>query len=292
MSIRSSVRSALPARTARLVRRRRARLALATATAAILLAGVAASPALAGTSHSAAPTNPAKPTIVLVHGAWADSSSWDAVVTRLLRSGYPVDAFATPLQSLSGDARALRTFLDSISGPIVLVGHSYGGAVITNAATGDAQVKALVYVDAFAPDQGQLVLNLASSASVLNEPGVLQPVPLAALTPTSELYVAQSAFPGAFANDLSPAKGRLLAATQRPVTYGALTEASGVPAWRTIPSWFEVGTIDQVIPPAAQLAMAQLAGAHITEVRSGHLPMISVPARVTALIQRAARATS
>lgn len=131
---------------------------------------------------------------MLVHGAWADSSSWNAVVRRLIHDGYPVTAFATPLQSLSGDSSALRDLLASISGPVVLVGHSYGCPVITDAAAGSSQVKALVYLDAFAPDEGEPAIALAGPDSALNLPGVLNPVPLGPPTPTTELFIDQKAF--------------------------------------------------------------------------------------------------
>ena len=219
---------------------------------------------------SAATKAAAKPTVVLVHGAWADSGSWDAVVARLQRAGYPVDVFPTPLQSLSGDSAALRDYLSVIHGPIVLVGHSYGGAVVTDAATGDIHVKALVYVDAFAPKQGQDVMDLPGPTSALANPRVFSLVP-ATLPPTgtTELYVNPKSFIKDFANDMSPCLGAVLAATQRPVTVQALNEPSSAPAWVSIPSWYEVGTIDKVIPPAVQFSMAKAIGAHITTARTG-----------------------
>jgi pimeloyl-ACP methyl ester carboxylesterase len=229
-----------------------------------------------------------KPTVVLVHGAWADGSSWDGVVARLLRDGYPVDVFPTPLRSLSGDSAALRAYLATVSGPIVLVGHSYGGAVITNAATGGGQVRALVYVDAFAPDAGQPVIALPGPDSALQNPAILQLVPAGAPTPTTDLYIDKSLFPAAFANDLPAAKARVLAITQRPVTYGALTEPSLTPAWRSIPSWYEIGTRDKVIPATVQRQMAMTIGAHIRTAPTGHLPMVSHPGDVTATIEAAA----
>lgn len=266
---------------------RPARVGAIVITVAALLSGATTLSASAASPSSA--RHAAKPTVVLVHGAWADSSSWNAVVRRLIHDGYPVTAFATPLQSLSGDSKALRGLLASITGPVVLVGHSYGGAVITEAAAGSSQVKALVYIDAFAPDEGEPVIALAGTDSALNLPGVLNPVPLGPPTPTTELYVDQLAFVKYFANDLPRRRGQVLAATQRPVTFGALTEPSTAPAWQTIPTWFEIGTIDKVIPPAVQRSMAIRARAHITTVRSGHLPMVSVPKTVTSVIERAAR---
>jgi pimeloyl-ACP methyl ester carboxylesterase len=234
-------------------------------------------------------------TVVLVHGAWADSSSWSGVVRRLQRDGYAVDVFPTPLRGLATDTAALREYLATIRGPVVLVGHSYGGAVVTDAATGNPSVSALVYVDAFAPDEGQPVAALAGPQSVLANPDPTQVftfVP-AALPPTAttDLYVLAARFPEWFANDLPRRDGAVLAATQRPVTLGALGEPSAAPAWRSIPSWDEIGTLDKVIPPSAQLAMARHAGARIVREPTGHLPMISAPAAVTRTIERAARAT-
>ncbi len=263
---------------------------LATAT----VPGAAAAPSLttAAAQHRPGP----RPTVVLVHGAWADSSSWDGVVRRLQHDGYPVRVFPTPLRSLSGDAAALRTYLTAISGPVVVVGHSYAGAVVTDAATGDRAVKALVYVDAFVPAAGETVASLLASLpgpdSVLQNPDPTQVftfVP-ATLPPTAstDLYVRPDRFPRWFANDLPRREGAVLAVTQRPVTVGALNEPSTAPAWASIPSWYEIGTIDKVIPAAKQRAMARRAGAHITERRTGHLPMVSHPAAVTRTIEAAA----
>jgi pimeloyl-ACP methyl ester carboxylesterase len=265
--------------------------------AATIVAGaltlLASGPAAAD-GPKAAPTP--RPTVVLVHGAWADSSAWSGVVRRLQSDGYHVDAFPTPLRSLSGDAASLRQFLDTIDGPIVLVGHSYGGAVVTDAATGNSAVQALVYIDAFAPEAGESVFQLAGPDSVLANPDPTQVfnfVPnVLPPTPTTDLYVKQSVFPKAFANDLPRPQGRVLAATQRPATFGALVEPSTAPAWKTIPSWYEVGTIDRVIPASAQQSMAQRAGAHIVTQRTGHLPMISAPGAVTGIVETAARATA
>ncbi|MEU4235794.1 alpha/beta hydrolase [Actinoplanes sp. NPDC026619] len=262
----------------------RRRILAALSVAALTLAG--------GTAAHAATHGVAKPTVVLVHGAWADSSSWDGVVERLLHDGYPVGVFATPLRSLSGDSAALRDYLAAVSGPIVLVGHSYGGAVITNAATGNTAVQALVYVDAFAPAAGVPVIALPGPDSALTDPAILQFVPAGAPTPTTDLYIDKALFPAVFANDLPASKGRILAVTQRPVTYGALTEPSGPPAWQSIPSWYEVGTKDKVIPAAVQKQMATAIGAHVRSAATGHLPMVSHPADVTATIESAAKGTT
>jgi pimeloyl-ACP methyl ester carboxylesterase len=239
---------------------------------------------------------PPKPTIVLVHGAWADGSSWSSVTERLQSDGYTVDVPPNPLRSLSGDSTYLASFLSTISGPIVLAGHSYGGAVITDAATGNANVKALVYVDAYIPDQGQTLVSLTGAGScfaVKDLTTVFNFVPIpGAPAEDVDTYVKPSVFPGCFANGLPDQEGAVLAASQRPLTTAALTEPSGVPAWKTIRSWALVGLDDHVIPPAGQLAMARNAGATITEIHAPHLSMLSDPAAVTKVIERAAKATS
>ena len=236
-----------------------------------------------------------KPSIVLVHGAWADGSSWSRVIALLQDRGYTVYAPANPLRGLASDSAYISDFLHSITGPIVLVGHSYGGAVITNAATGNPNVKALVFIDAFAPDQGE---SLGQLSSIPPPPG-LSPSCLAG-DPTQvfnfvpltsggvDAYVKPSLFPSCFANDLPPSQGAVLASTQRAFALSALPEKSGVPAWKTIPSWYLVGTIDLAIPSWAQLFMAQRAGSTIAQVRASHLSMISHAPAVSDLIQQAA----
>ena len=265
------------------------------AAAGLAVAGAAAASAgsPAASHHGSAP----RPTIVLVHGAWANGSSWNGVVRRLQAAGYTVDVPSNPLQGLAYDPAYLTDFLHSLSGPIVLVGHSYGGAVITNAATGDKQVKALVYVDAFAPDKGQTIGQLVSSVPgscvVAADPTTIFNLATYPGAPAGvfDAYFKQSLFPGCFANGLPLAQARVLAATAEPLSTIALGQPSGVPAWKTIPSWAVVGTADRVILPAVQLAMARHAHAHITEVRAPHLSMISAPGVVTRVILQAVRAT-
>ena len=250
--------------------------------------------ASARTAGAAAAGDDPKPSIVLLHGAWADSGSWDGVTQRLQADGYTVYAEPNPLRGLPYDAAYLADFLHSISGPIVLVGHSYGGAVITNAATGDPQVKALVYVDAFAPAQGQTLAQLlAAYPGSCVVPANLNVVPFpGAPSGVGDAYITQSVFPSCMANDLPATEANVLAATQRPIATIALTQPTGVPAWQTIPSWAVVGTADHAIPPALQLAMANTAHAHITKVDASHLSMISNPDTVTDVILKAVRATS
>jgi pimeloyl-ACP methyl ester carboxylesterase len=229
-----------------------------------------------------------------VHGAWADTSSWDGVIQRLQADGYTVYAPPNPLQGLAYDPAYLADFLHTISGPIVLVGHSYGGAVITNAATGDPQVKALVYVDAFAPAQGQTLAQLlASSPGSCAVPANLNVVPFpGAPAGVGDAYIKQSVFPSCMANGLPATEANVLAVTQLPLSTIALTQPTGVPAWQTIPSWAVVGTADHAIPLALQLAMANTAHADITRVDAPHLSMISNPGTVTNVILQAVRATS
>src|SRR2546426_3544035 len=243
--------------------------------------------------------NVVKPSIVLVHGAWADGSSWSRVVGLLQVQGYTVYVPPNPLRGLASDSAYIASFLQTITGPIILVGHSYGGAVITNAATGNPNVKALAYVDAFAPDEGE---SLASLSSVPPPPG--QSPSCLAGDPTQafnfvpltggdvDLYIKPSLFPSCFANDLPPNEGAVLASTQRPLTLSTGSQTSGVPAWKTIPSWYLVGTIDKAIPPFAQLFMAHRANATIVEVRGSHLVMISHPEAVVDLINQAAHPMS
>jgi pimeloyl-ACP methyl ester carboxylesterase len=278
---------------------------LAVAGAALAMAGTLLGAGLAGPATAA--THPAtaasrlgvppapKPTIVLVHGAWADGSSWNSVVEDLQRLGFTVDVPSNPLRGVADDGAYLSDFLSTISGPIVLVGHSYGGFVITQAATGNAQVKALVYDDAFIPAAGDTPLSLSSA-----EPGSCLADPSTALNfvpyPGSpagdaDLYVKQSVFPGCFANGLPASEGAALAAEQEPLAASALSESlTTAPGWQTIPSWAIIGTQDHVIPPAELLAMAQRAGAHVTEIKAPHLSMISDPGAVTRVILDAARA--
>jgi pimeloyl-ACP methyl ester carboxylesterase len=298
--MRPNGRSAFPEREnlmniARAAQRARLRIiipALAVAIAALVIP--LSQVVSAHTTTRAAASGGAKPAIVLEHGAWANTASWDAVIRRLQADGYTVYAPPNPLQGLTYDSAYLADFLHSISGPIVLVGHSYGGDVITNAATGDTQVKALVYVDAFAPAQGQTLAQLlAAYPGSCAEPSNLTVVPFpGAPAETGDAYITQSAFPSCMANGLPARQARALAADQAPLATIALTQPSGVPAWKTIPSWAVVGTADHAIPPALQLAMAENAHARITEVEAPHLAMISDPGVVTSVILQAVRATT
>ena len=281
----------------RLTRRGRLRFTLMAAVLAIAALLMPVSQiASAGTAVRSTAGSGPRPSIVLVHGAWADSSSWDAVVSRLQHDGYTVYVPPNPLLGLSYDPAFIRDFLGTIPGPIILVGHSYGGAVITNAATGDPNVKALVYVDAFAPAQGQTLSQLVTAhpgSCVLPAANVtVQPYP-GAPSGAVDIYIKQSVFPSCMANGLPAREAAVLAATQRPITSIALSQKSGVPAWKTIPSWAVIGTADHAIPPAELLAMARRAHAHITMAPGApHLSMISSPGLVTRVILNAVHATT
>ena len=232
------------------------------------------------------------PTVVLVHGAWADASSWAGEVRMLQEAGVRVRAIANPVEDLTTDARYVADFLKTVRGPIVLVGHSYGGAVITNAASGLAGVKALVYVDAAAPAPGETNRQLSGSQSVLTagSPAALyKTVPRPSYAPGAhELYLRENVFVKDFANDLPRTKAVRLWASQRGASTAAFMTPSRTAAWKTIPSWFFVSTGDRIITPAAQLAMARRARARVTTFRGGsHLTLISHPEAVTAVIARA-----
>jgi pimeloyl-ACP methyl ester carboxylesterase len=234
-----------------------------------------------------------KPTIVLVHGAFADSSSWNGVASRLLAKGYPVVAVANPLRGVQSDAKYVAGVLDSIPGPIVLVGHSYGGNVITNAAAGKDNVKALVYVAGLAPDSGESAATLSGKypGSTLG-PTLAPPVPLP--DGGKDLYIKQANFHAQFAADVPVAQAAQMAVAQRPITEAALKEPSGAPAWKSIPSYFIYGSLDKNIPPALQPFMAERAHAkRIVEIPgASHVLMISHADAVTKIIEDAAASAS
>jgi pimeloyl-ACP methyl ester carboxylesterase len=274
--------------------RRRAVDALVVAGLATVLVLLGLTPTASAGDRAGHAHEGARPTVVLVHGAWADGSSWNKVVKRLQADGYPVRVPPNPLRSLPQDSEGVADFLATIDGPVVLVGHSYGGAVITNAATHAGNVRALVYVDAFAPDEGQTVFPLAGAGSAL----AVDPTTIFDFVPypgapagDADLYLQHETFLQSFATGVPRRQAELLYATQRPIAFSAGNEASGPPAFDTLPSWYLLGTQDRIITPAAQLAMAQNAGAAITRVKAGHLSLVSAPGAVTRLIEQAARTT-
>jgi pimeloyl-ACP methyl ester carboxylesterase len=199
------------------------------------------------------------PTIVLVHGAFAESASWNGVVTRLREHGLSVIAAANPLRSLSGDADVVAGLISSLEGPVVLVGHSYGGQVIANAVRGDDRVKAMVFVAAFAPEEGESIAELSGRFPGSTLGDTLNAVPLP--DGSTDLYIRQERYHAQFAADLPPERAALDAVTQRPLNDRALHDKSGPPAWRDLPSWFVYPELDFNIPLAAHRFMAERAGA-------------------------------
>jgi len=262
---------------------------LAAVSSLTLALAIAATPAMSAPTDETRATPAAKPTIVLVHGAFAESSSWAEVLARLRAKGYPVVAAANPLRGVHSDATYVADLVDSIPGRVVLVGHSYGGSVITNVTPGSPHVKALVYVAAFAPDAGEsaATLNAKYPGSTLDG-ALLPPVPLS--DGSYDLYVDASAYRDSFAADVPARAANLLAATQRPLNAAAFVEPSGSPAWKFTPSWFIYGTGDKAIPPALQPFMAERAHSRHTVAVEGasHAVMASHPEAVVKLIVEAA----
>ncbi|MGP3690497.1 alpha/beta fold hydrolase [Streptomyces sp. IBSNAI002] len=260
----------------------------ATVTAAVVLG--AGTLALGGSGAFATDTPQQKPTIVLVHGAFADSSAWSDVVQRLQARGYKVVAAANPLRGLASDSAYVAEVLKGIPGPVVLAGHSYGGEVITNAAAGSPQVKALVYVAAIAPDTGESANDVLGKFPGSRLPESLDAVPYTRADGTAgaDLSIKPDKFRQAFAGDLPAWKASVLAATQRPIEASSLGDRSAAAAWRSIPSWYLVAKQDNAIPPAAQQFMAERANAHTVEVDSSHAVTVSRPKAVTDLILDAA----
>ena len=235
----------------------------------------------------------AKPTVVLVHGAFADASSWNGVIERLQQQGYTCIASANPLRGVTADSAYTASLLNQIDGPVLLVGHSYGGAVITNAASSAPNVVGLVYVAAFAPDEGENLGDLSASSkdSVLNSALVQYNYPAGQGGQTSvEFAINPPKTKEAFAGDLSDQQIALIAATQRPIAAAAFSDASGPPAWKKLPSWAVVATGDKAAGADLVRAEAQRAGADIIEVEGSHVIMISQPQAVTDHILKAAQA--
>lgn len=235
-----------------------------------------------------------RPTVVLVHGAWADGSSWYRVMDRLRKAGYPVIAEGNPLEGLAHDSAMLQSRLRAITGPVILVGHSYGGAVITDAAAGNPNVKALVYIAAFAPDQGESVgslLTVPVAHPIEQTPLLTYPVENADGTTDTATIIDPARFRDVFAGDLSPTLAADMADSQRPTALSAVTETVTEAAWHTIPSWYLVAKQDHAIAPDLERYMAKRLHAHTVESDGSHSVMISHPGAVTRLIQDADRGT-
>lgn len=232
-------------------------------------------------SMAVAATPPGKPTIVLVHGAFADALGFQKLIPILLRDGYPVTAVEIPLETLAGDVATTKRALEAIAGPIVLVGHSYGGAVITGAGASEPNVKALVYLAAFAPDNGEAVGKF----------GDQYPAPLSKiLKPDSAgfLYVDRSHFNEDFAGGVAAGDSAIMAATQKPLSSSVFTASVPVAAWKTIPSWYVVSKQDHAINPDLERFYAKRMKAHTTEVDASHVAFITHPAEIAKVIEDAA----
>jgi pimeloyl-ACP methyl ester carboxylesterase len=236
----------------------------------------------------------AKPTVVLVHGAFVDSSSWNDVIARLRRDGYPVVGVANPLRALPSDAEFLRDVLDGVGGPIVLVGHSYGGSVMSEAADGHPRVKALVYVASFLLEEGESTGELAGKYPGNELGSALRPVPVRGPDGQTrdDLYIEQEKFQKIFAADVPADVAELMAVTQRPIIGDALADKATKAAWKTIPSWTLVTLQDLAVPAQAQRFMAERASSHAVEVDASHAVTVSRPDVVARLIDEAASATA
>jgi len=234
-----------------------------------------------------------KPTIVIVHGAWSDASPFNQVRDILDADGYTVVNFANPLRSLHGDTDYLASFLETrTEGPVVLVGHSYGGAVISGAALRHPAVQALVYVNAFVPAEGESLLELSGRAGPLDAGALFDMAPFPG-EHNVDLYMKKDAFAGGFSNGLSAEQTATYFASQRPITYAALSETATAAdeAWKTLPSWYIAGSDDHSIALETQLFMAERAGSTLTQVAAGHLSMVAEAPTVARVITDAATAT-
>jgi pimeloyl-ACP methyl ester carboxylesterase len=277
------------------VARRVRKLGVAALTAVVL--GVAA-PAAADAEPAdlVGRPSPAKPTVVLVHGAWADASSFAPVTAGLQHEGYTVLSAPNPLRGLSADAAYVAAFVNQrTTGPVILVGHSYGGAVITNAAQSIPNVKALVYIDAHALAEGESMLDVTAaqpgSALGVADPSTVFDFVQYPGAPEGDVdtYIKPDLFAGFFAAKLPKAVTATLAVSQSPVTLSALSEKSGAPAWARIPSFFFIGSEDKILPPAEQEFMAKRAHGYVERGRTDHLAMLEAPSTIVKLVDRAAK---
>lgn len=239
-------------------------------------------------------TTPRKQTIVLVHGAYADSSSWNGSVTALREAGYPVIAVANPLRSLEGDADYLRSVLETIEGPIVLAGHSYGGHVMSHAADGNPNVTALVYVASFQAEVGESLLELVEKFPGAQLGGAAVPTPYRTAdgTTETELTIDPDQFHALFAADVDAVVAERMAVTQRPLALAAFTAPATRAAWRSIPSWVLLARQDLAVPAELVRFMTERSGGTLAEVDASHGVTVSQPGAVTDLILDAARATA
>src|ERR687893_2241447 len=246
------------------------------------------------TMTEATTTNGARPTVALVHGAFADSSDWDDVVAQLLADGVRVRAVSNPLRGITHDAAYVASALDQIPGPVLAVGHSYGGAVITNAALRAGNVVGLVYVAAFAPDEGETLLDVEADSrdSVLTTALLQWSYPTGDSGTETEFAIDPDRFHDAFAADVSEEQARVMAATQRPISALGFGEPTSAPAWKSLPSWAVIPTGDRAAGSDVLRTRAARAGATVTEAEGSHVIMVSQPQVVTAVIRQALEAVS
>ncbi|VEG51315.1 alpha/beta hydrolase [Mycolicibacterium aurum] len=249
--------------------------------------------AAAEQAPSEQPTPEGRPTVVLVHGAFADSSSWNGVIESLTRDGYPVIAAANPLRGLHSDAEYVESVISSVPGPVVLAGHSYGGPVMSEAAVGHPNVKALVYIASFILEPGETTSELAGKfpGGELGPALNTVPFPLPNGDTGNDLYIKQDEFRRVFAADVAPEVTELMAATQRPITEAALNEPATESAWKSIPSWNMVTTADLAVPAESMRFMGERAKSTTVEIDASHAVTVSHPDAVADLIGEAARAT-
>ncbi|MET9595443.1 alpha/beta hydrolase [Streptomyces sp. NPDC006516] len=276
------------------ISRRTVTRSVVAGAAAFGITGIGHSASAETSASKAAGQRQKLPTIVLVHGAFVDASSWTPVVQRLLRQGHRVVVPPNPLRSVAGDAAYVRSVLDSIEGPVLLAGHSYGGSVISRAAVGSAQVKGLVYIAAFVPDVGESAAELSGKypGSSLADTTVVQKYPLPGGGQGEELVIRQDLFPQQFAAGVDKATARTMAVGQRPITVAALNEPATAAAWKRVPTWYLIATEDRNIPPKAQRWMAARAKAHTVTVHAPHAATVSDPRDVADLLDKAAYAVS
>jgi pimeloyl-ACP methyl ester carboxylesterase len=221
------------------------------------------------------------PNIVLVHGAWADGSSWSGVVEQLQAGGYKVTAPQFPLTSLADDVARLREVLALQDGPTIVAGHSYGGQVMTALGPDASGVSALVYIAAFGLDEGE------SLGALLSQGPVSPALEHQSVDDRGFVWLAEEDFTNHFAADVDPTRSKVMFAVQQPLASSAFADVMGVPAWKSLPSWFLVATDDQAIPPAVQRMFAQRMGATVVEVPSSHVAMVSHPKDVVEIVQMA-----
>lgn len=269
-------------------------VAAGTGVLALTAAGVFTFGPSASASPAHRPAAQPKPTIVLEHGAFDDASSWNGVIQRLQKEGYPVVAPADPLRGVASDSAYLRSVIDHIQGNVILVGHSYGGELISQAGADEPKVKALVYAAALVTDVGETANQLIGQFPGSTLSAAVEPVPytLPDGTKGTDLYVAADKYHHQFAADVPADQAALMEATQRPIDAAALDEKTTAAAWKTLPSWDIITKQDVNIPVAAQEFMAKRAHAHVTEVNSAHAVPVSHPDVVAKVIEQAARATA